>query len=249
MPTRLWSVVIDTAADPAPIARWWAEALSWPITFEDPGEYAVEPSTDNDPTTGVPSLTFCPVPEPKTVKNRVHLDLASQSLDDQRAIVERLIALGARPVDIGQRDVPWTVLADLEGNEFCVLDPRDRYTGVGPLAAIVVDALDPLALARFWEHASGWTIGYESEDAVSLHAPHGRPPDVDFVRVADAKTVKDRVHLDVAPFAEDDRDAEAQRLIDLGATPVDIGQHDDPETTWVVLADPEGNEFCVLRPR
>ena len=142
--------------------------------------------------------------------------------------------------------MPWVVLADPDGNELCVLDPRERYRDSGPLAAIVVDAHDPLALAQFWEAASGWTIGRRSDDGVSLHAPHDRPPDIDFVRVPDAKVVKNRVHLDVAPFADDDRDAEAKRLIDLGAVEIDIGQHDDPETTWTVLADPEGNEFCLL---
>jgi hypothetical protein len=82
---------------------------------------------------------------------------------------------------------------------------------------------------------------------VSLHRPGGRPPDIDFVRVAEAKTGKNRVHLDVAPGLEDNRDAEVNRLIERGARRVDVGQ--GPEVTWVVLADPESNEFCVLRPR
>ena len=92
---------------------------------------------------------------------------------------------------------------------------------------------------------------------MSLRSPRGRPPDVDFVRVPDEKHTKNRIHLDVAPFADDDslpaarpdRDEEVARLISAGATHADVGQHDDPETTWVVLADPEGNEFCVLAPR
>jgi hypothetical protein len=82
---------------------------------------------------------------------------------------------------------------------------------------------------------------------VSLHRPEGRPPDIDFVPAAEAKTVKNRLHLDVAPRPEDSRDAEVNRLLVLGARHVDVGQ--GPEVSWVVLADPEGNEFCVLRPR
>ena len=111
----------------------------------------------------------------------------------------------------------------------------------------MVDAESPAALARFWEAASGWRIGFESEVVVSLSGPDEQQPDLDFVAVADAKSVKNRVHLDVAPFAGDDRDADVAQLVELGARPVDVGQ--GPEVTWVVLADPEGNEFCVLSPR
>ena len=104
--------------------------------------------------------------------------------------------------------MPWIVLADPEGNEFCVLEPRERYLRRGPVASIVVDAESPAALARFWEAASGWRIGFESEVVVSLSGPDEQQPDLDFVAVADAKSVKNRVHLDVAPFAGDDRDAD-----------------------------------------
>jgi predicted enzyme related to lactoylglutathione lyase len=194
----------------------------------------------------VPALVFGPVPDVKRTKNRVHLDLASESAAAQQAIVERLVARGATHVDVGQRDVPWVVLADPEGNEFCVLEPRDRYRDTGPLAAVVLDAADPPALAEFWVAASGWVVRSRAADglAVSLHAPHGGPPDLDLVHVPEAKTVKNRVHLDVRPYERDDQLEEVERLVELGASPVDVGQQ---AVTWVVLADPEGNEFCVLR--
>ena len=82
---------------------------------------------------------------------------------------------------------------------------------------------------------------------MSLYRPGGQPPDLDLVRVPDRRKVKNRVHLDVAPWSDDDRDAEAARLVGLGARMIDVGQ--GPEVTWRVLADPEGDEFCVLRPR
>jgi predicted enzyme related to lactoylglutathione lyase len=245
MTTRLFSVVFD-AGDPARLGRWWAEALDWPVTFESPDEVVVEPA-DNEATEAMPALVFVPVSDPKVGKNRVHLDLASDSSDHQRAQVERLVGLGATHVDIGQRDVPWVVLADPEGNELCVLEPRDRYRGRGPLAAIVVDAAEPDTLARFWTEATGWPIGSRSEMVVSLFRPGDLLPDLDFGRTAVPKTVKNRIHLDVAPFAGDDHDADVERLIAFGASPVDVGQGAD--VSWVVLADPEGNEFCVLRPR
>jgi predicted enzyme related to lactoylglutathione lyase len=243
--TRLWSVVID-ANDVAALATWWADALGWPATQVEAGEWVVQPE-GNAETAAVPNLVFGTVPERHTAKNRVHLDLASESESHQDALVERLVANGATRIDIGQHDVPWIVLADPEGNEFCVLEPRARYLGKGPLASIVVDAHDPAAEARFWAAASGWPIGFEREQLASLHNPNGRPPDLDFVPVPDRKVVKDRVHLDVAPYAGDDRDVEVERLVELGATRADVGQ--GPDVTWVVLADPDGHELCVLRPR
>ena len=115
------------------------------------------------------------------------------------------------------------------------------------LASIVVDANDPERLAAFWAAATGWAVGNRGGYGVSLHRPGDRPPDIDFVRVPEPKTVKGRADLDVHPPAGGDRDAEVARLRSLGAAPADVGQ--GPEVSWVVLADPEGNEFCVLRPQ
>jgi hypothetical protein len=109
------------------------------------------------------------------------------------------------------------------------------------------DAHDPQAIANFWEAALGWRRTYDDPEEVVLEPPAGSPedgvvPDVLFVKVDDDKVVKNRIHLDLRPA---DRDAEVARLEALGATRVSIGQGD--EVTWVVLADPDGNEFCVLR--
>ncbi|MGH9187478.1 MAG: VOC family protein, partial [Acidimicrobiales bacterium] len=115
MPTRLYCLVFD-AADPSALATWWANALGWPITAESPDEVTIEPPAGGP---GLP-LIFVSVADPKRGKNRIHLDLNSRSAADQAAIVDRLTRLGAEPVDIGQGEVPWVVLADPEGNEFCV---------------------------------------------------------------------------------------------------------------------------------
>ena len=120
MSTRLVNLVAD-AADPAASGHWWAEALGWEVTFETRHEVAVEPPEPGG--LGIP-LVFVPVADTKTVPNRVHLDLASPSAAAQAALVARLLDLGATPTDIGQGQVSWTVLADPEGNEFCVLSPR-----------------------------------------------------------------------------------------------------------------------------
>jgi hypothetical protein len=247
MPTRLHSVVFD-AADPSALARFWAVATGWPITYEEPDEVIVEPPEDAGGTPTEPGLplVFGRVDDPKVGKNRVHLDLNSRTADDQREIVERLLAHGATPADIGQSEVGWVVLADPEGNELCVLDPRDEYAAAGAVAAIVLGAPDPAALAGFWTAAAGWSVVASGDSYATLAPPDGGGPRLELVADDDPKVAKNRVHIDVAPFAADDQAAEVARLEELGARPADIGQG---EQTWVVLADPDGNEFCVLSPR
>ena len=123
MPTRLVHLVVD-AVEPARLARFWVAALGWEIGVEEDGEIDVWPGEYRYPDPVALPLVFVPVPEAKTVKNRIHLDLATESVAQQAAEVERLLGLGAAPADIGQGDVPWVVLADPEGSEFCVLSPR-----------------------------------------------------------------------------------------------------------------------------
>ncbi len=245
MPTRLVHLVVD-AAEPARLARFWAEALGWVVAAEEPDEVDVWPPGFSYPDTSALPLVFVPVPEPKGGKNRVHLDLATNSVTHQAAEVERLLALGAVPADIGQGDVPWTVLADPEGNEFCVLDPRPAYRDTGPVAAVVADCADPPAAAGFWALASGWTPASSTASGLSLRSPDGLGPFLELLPSAGPKTVKNRIHLDVAPQADEDHAAAVLALMKAGAVRLDIGQGDVP---WTVLADPEGNEFCVLSPR
>jgi predicted enzyme related to lactoylglutathione lyase len=238
MSTRLTDVVID-AADPLALARFWAELLDWRVSRVDLPEVDVTPPPDDG---SVFDLCFVRVAEPKTSKNRLHLDLASAAPDQQMVLVERALALGAERVDVGQRNVPWIVLADPEGNEFCVLEPRPEYADTGAVAAIVVDAVSPVVLAEFWSAAIGW----EPARKAALRAPNGRGARLEFIHTGEPHEGKNRVHLDVAPAATDDHMAEVATLLDLGATKADMGQG---EVSWVVLADPESNEFCVLTPR
>jgi Glyoxalase-like domain len=123
----------------------------------------------------------------------------------------------------------------------------------------VIDSTDPRALADWWAAALGWQKVYEADDEVVIIPAHvteeqirSTPweqvgPGLVFVRVPEGKAVKNRLHLDLAPHTSDDRDAEIARLKAMGATEVDVGQGAD--VTWTVLADPQGNEFCVLSSR
>jgi predicted enzyme related to lactoylglutathione lyase len=115
VPSSWYSVVID-CADIKRESAFWAEALGYDVVFEAEDEIAIAKDDHTEP-----GLVFVPVPEGKTVKNRLHIDL---NPDDQAAEVARLEALGAKRVDIGQGDVRWIVMADPEGNEFCVLTHR-----------------------------------------------------------------------------------------------------------------------------
>jgi hypothetical protein len=115
---RIQALSID-AHDPARIAGFWEAALGWRRTYEEPDEVVLEPPAGSREDGVVPDLLFLRVPEDKTVKNRLHLDLRPE---DQAAEVARLEGLGARRVSVGQGDdVSWVVLADPDGNEFCVL--------------------------------------------------------------------------------------------------------------------------------
>ncbi|NAZ86709.1 VOC family protein [Kineococcus sp. T90] len=239
---RLASVTVD-AADPPALARWWARALDWRLGYADAGEVDVDPP-GGEP--GVP-LVFVPVREPKRAPNRVHLDLDTSSPAEQRRTVQLLLEQGARRVDVGQGEVPWVVLADPEGNELCVLDPRPQYEGCGRVAAVVVQALRPAALAAFWQPLTGWDLVRSDPAAAALRAGRSGPY-LEFVRTGTPHAVKNRWHLDVRPTSPppgQDRVVRAARA--AGARPVDVGQH--PRVSWVVLADPEGNEFCVLSGR
>lgn len=255
MPTRLVHLVVD-AADPAGLARFWSAALDWPVVYEDADEVVVAPPADDPAQAGQLPLVFVPVDDPKTCKNRVHLDLASSSDGHQAALVARLEGLGARRIDVGQPDdVSWVVMADPEGNEMCVVshrgtvgaDPASAFGDLAPVAAVVVDSADPDALAPFWADAAGWPVLGRDGVHVWLRDTAASGPYLDIRTTPDPRTTKLRVHLDVAPFAGDDHAAEVGRLCSLGATPADVGQGDD--VSWAVLADPEGNEMCVLSPR
>ncbi|MGW2719962.1 VOC family protein [Streptomyces sp. NPDC001492] len=243
MPLRPVHVNIK-AVDPPAVGRFWAEALGWSAYSPGVTTYVGPAGGLVWPHPAVLGIDLVPVPEPKTTaKNRVHLDLATTSAAHQAELVARLEALGATPADVGQDQVPWTVLADPEGNEFCVLEPREIYRDTGPIAAVVVDCVEPRAMARFWGEALDWTLHEVRDDHASLRSAKGVGPYLEFLRTPDGKTVPDRVHLDLLPYAGDDKAAEVTRLRALGATDLDLGQGDVP---WTCLNDPEGHEFCVL---
>ncbi len=111
-----WEQVVVATKNPAELGRWWCEALRWVVVDDDPVVFEIQQEPGR-----LPGILFLTSDDTKLGHNRLHIDLRP---DDQDAEVERLIAMGASRVDIGQGDVPWVVLADPEGNEFCVLGDR-----------------------------------------------------------------------------------------------------------------------------
>jgi Glyoxalase-like domain len=239
MPLQLWSVVFD-ANDRVRLGEFWAEALGW--TYADEGEYSS--ITGGDGTLN--RIEFSPTTNEKRVKNRIHFDLNSTSISDQRATMSRLIELGARHIDIGQGPDEDHVLADPEGNEFCVVEPDNFTADGGFLGSITCDASPGPTVGYFWRDVLGWPLVWDQDDETAIRAPDGTGQFITWGPPLPPKAGKNRVHIDVAPYAGGDQEEEVERLLAIGARRVDIGQGNVP---WVVMADPDDNEFCVLTPR
>jgi Glyoxalase-like domain len=240
MTLKLASLTWD-AHEPLRLARFWAAALEWEIFDETRGKAALMP-TDG---TGF-TFVFGPAADEKAGVNRIHLDLSSRSVEDQRATVARLTGLGASEIDIGQgRDADHFVLADPEGNEFCILEPGNNFVSdASRVGSLTCDG--SRAVGHFWSAALGWPLVWDHDDETAIRAPDGTRQFVTWGGPPLApKRGKNRLHLDLAPPDGDHR-AEVERLLSLGAKRVDIGQG---EVSWVVMADPDDNEFCVLTPR
>jgi predicted enzyme related to lactoylglutathione lyase len=240
MTSRLIALCFD-ANDPARLARFWAEALHWEIDDESDEVIGLVPT---DGTSF--RIEFGPVPEPKVGKNRIHLDLTSTSLEDQQATVARLIELGGRHIDVGQApDDQHVVLADPEGNELCIIEPGNKFLAdCGRFGSITCDGTR--AVGYFWSEALGWPLVWDQDEETAIRAPDGTGPFITWGPPLAPKMGKNRLHLDIAPPSHVDHRAEVDRLVSLGATRIDIGQGD---VDWVVMADPDDNEFCVLASR
>jgi hypothetical protein len=168
-----------------------------------------------------------PVPESRSVKNRVHLDVHGSS-------VEEYEDWGARRLS-APGELPWTVMADPEGGEFCVF-VRDRPPARRPYE-VVVDSLDSAAIASWWADVFGARLVAEERGFHWLDGVPGYPADaLVFVPVPEPKTEKNRVHWDVTVDA-------VEPLVRSGAT---LLREPDDQISWSILADPEGNEFCAF---
>jgi catechol 2,3-dioxygenase-like lactoylglutathione lyase family enzyme len=234
MPTRLVALCID-ANDPRRLTDFWAGLLRREVA--DDG-VTLEPSDDVEF-----SIVFRPTSEPKVGPGQMHLHLTSAAEGDQQETVARALRLGGRHLDVGQRpEEGHVVLADPEGNEFCVIEAGNAFlAGCGFLGELACDGTRNVGL--FWRDALGWPLVWDENEETAVQSPAGGtkvswggPP-------ARRKAGKNRMHLHLTPPPGAAVSVEVDRLISLGASRIDIGQGDVP---WVVMADPDGNEFCLL---
>jgi Glyoxalase-like domain len=209
------------AGDPARLGPFWAAALGRAWETQEGGDGLLTGPTPQH------TIWVNRVPEAKTVKHRVHLDIYARDLADLRA-------LGATVVEPRHGARTWTVMADPEGGEFCAFTrpepPEERLHG------LVVDCADPAAQARWW--GSVCETGVTANDGwYTLENVPGMPiATMDFVPVPERKAVKNRVHWDVTVPA-------VAPLVAAGAI---VLREPDDDVGWHVLADPEGNEFCAF---
>ncbi len=223
MPLATYKDLCIDAVDPGRLGRFWAAALGLrPVTLDD-GDLRLEGDT------GAHTVWVNRVPEPVTVKQRVHIDVHTGS-------VAHLEALGATVLDADS--FGWTVLRDPEGGELCafVRDPVPDYR----LYELGVDTSgDPHDIAAWWHGLLGGRPTDEDSGFSALEEVPGLPFEcICFAPVPEPKTVKNRIHLDVTAPA-------LQPLLDHGAT---VLRARDEEVSWTVVADPEGNELCVFTP-
>jgi hypothetical protein len=210
------------AVEPEQLGPWWAGVLG--LDWEPPESGA---GRIVGPTPGH-AIWLCRVPEAKTVKQRVHLDIYARSLAD-------LEAIGSVVVEPQRAGRGWTTMADPEGGEFCAFLreelPPDRLHG------LVVDCSDPTAIAKWWGQVYGAEVVHHDSGYSTVQNVAGMPiQTMDFVPVPEPKTVKNRIHWDVTT---DDVNA----LVASGAT---VLRRPDADVSWTVLADPQGNEFCAF---
>lgn len=225
------------AVDSEALASFWGRLLARTVQDTNDGGYAVLPAGPHGE-----HMWVDPVPEPRSVKTRVHLDLRLAAADPAP-----LLEAGAQLVSEPVGDQHWWVLADPDGNLFCAMPPAPPEWGAPPVEVptpfeLVVDAADAGAVAQWWAARTGGTAQTRAGAPYWwIQGAAGFPFYAwVFNEVPGPKTVKNRMHWDVEL---PDGVTTPEALVDAGAT---VLRTPDDEIHWWVLADPEGNEFCVF---
>lgn len=236
----LENLVFD-AVDPQRLGGFWEAVVGGERLTDEPDIVETRLRIPGGPDL---DLCFQAVPHPPDEPLRLHLDLLGGVRQTQ--VVERLLQLGARHLDIGQGDVPWVVLADPEGNPCCVMEDRVAYTDTGPIAALPLDSADPVRDAELWSWLTGWVL-VPGVAPRSLRHRSLRGPLLELCPEPSPKGEgKNRLHLDIRLERGDDPQAIAAGVAERGGRELDPGWGDLP---WRVFQDASGNEFCLLSAR
>ncbi len=220
---RWKELCMDTTGEEG-LGRFWADVAGLDFRPDSVSGDVVGPTEGH-------GIAMCRVPEARTVKHRVHLDVYTSAVDD-------LVARGATVVlPAEESGLPWTVMADPEGGEFCAFLKEVEAMPEYRIHGLVVDSVDPESIARWWAEALGGKLdGRPDKGWWWVEDAPGLPiATMDFVPVPEPKTVKNRIHWDVVSTVE--------AMRERGAT---LLRARDEEISWSVMADPEGNEFCVF---
>lgn len=240
MTSQLFAICFN-ATRPAGLARFWSGVLD--------RELADGPDDDNTilpPDAHGFRIRFLPSQEPKIGQNRAHFDLTSASPEDQQATVARALKSGGNHIDVGQLpEDTHVVLADPDGNEFCVIEPGNKFLAdTGSIGALACDGTQ--AVGYFWSEALGWPLVWDQDEETAIQSPNGGTKITWGGPPVAPKTGTNRLFFELALPADTSWEAEVDRLISLGATRVDTGEGDDRR---VMMLDPDGNEFSVRKTR
>ncbi|MGA5759607.1 VOC family protein [Nonomuraea bangladeshensis] len=229
------------AHDPVGLGRFWAGLLGRKLTDGRHDGVVLPP----DDETGF-EIRCLPTLEKKVGQNQAHFDLTSDSPEHQQRTVARALELGARHIDVGQRpEEGHVVLADPEGNEFCVIEAGNKFlAGCGFIGALASDGTQ--AVGYFWSQALGWPLVWDQDEETAIQSPRGGTKITWGGPPVAAKHGRNRLHFDLAPPEGGDQRAEIERLLSLGAS---LAGGDRRGGGLVEMLDPDGNEFCLLAPQ
>jgi hypothetical protein len=238
MVVELVALVVDSSS-PGVLARFWARALGWQMgtTTSDTSELL-----PTDPTSF--RLVFRSSVDAKVGRNPIHFDLTSASIGDQKSSVDDLIASGATPTDVGQAgDEGHVVLADPDGNEFCVIEPGNRFLASCPrLGAVNCDGTRELGY--FFSAALGWPLVWDHDEETAIQAPTGDGPKITWSGPPlMAKSARERIHFHLAPLAGTSTVDALEELLRRGAVRLDGGAQECHGA--IALADVDGNGVCL----
>ncbi|MFE5730922.1 VOC family protein [Streptomyces sp. NPDC056528] len=240
MTSQLFAICFH-ATRPSDLARFWSGVLGWePDDGPDDGIAILPPDGAGF------RIRFVPGGEPRTGRNRAHFDLTSASPEQQRQTVARALRTGGTHLDVGQLpEEEHVVLADPDGNEFCVIEAGNAFLAdTGVIGALACDGTQ--AVGYFWSKALGWPLVWDQDQETAIQSPDGGTKITWGGPPVAPKTGTNRLYFELALPAGADRKVELDRLVALGATRVDTGEGDGDR---VMLLDPDGNEFSVRAPR
>jgi len=237
MASQLFAICFN-ATSPSRLALFWSEVLGWEPVGPDDDVAILSP----DPAAF--RIRFLPSQEPKAGQNRAHFDLTSASPEDQRQTVARALRCGGTHIDVGQLpEEGHVVLADPDGNEFCVIEAGNEFLAdTGVIGALACDGTQEVGY--FWSEALRWPLVWDQDEETAIQSPNGGTKITWGGPPVAPKRGTNRLYFELALPADADWEAEVDRLTSLGATRTDIGEGDGIQT---LMLDPDGNELSLRR--